>query len=73
MAELNNSAEKTIANKIIKISHSPIEILKNGELYITIRGWGNLTGIGGYNLSEEQASKIQDDFRDWIIYKISKK
>jgi hypothetical protein len=29
MAELNNSAEKTIANKIIKISHSPIEILKN--------------------------------------------
>lgn len=53
-------------------SDSQIEILKNGKLFITIRGWGNLTGIGGYNFSEEKASKIQDDLRDWIIYKLTK-
>ncbi len=38
---------------------------------ICIRGWGNLTGIGGYNFDEKKALKIQDDFRDWIIYKLS--
>jgi len=41
--------------------------------FILIRGWGNLTGIGGYNFDSEKASKIQDDFRDWIIYKLTKK
>jgi hypothetical protein len=51
---------------------NPIQILNHGKLFITIRGWGNLTGIGGYNFDEEKASKIQDDFRDWIIEKLSK-
>lgn len=51
----------------------PIQILNKGELFIMIRGWGNLTGIGGYNFDEEKASKIQDDFRDWIIYKLTNK
>jgi hypothetical protein len=52
--------------------NDPIQILNHGKLFITIRGWGNLTGIGGYNFDEEKASKIQDDFRDWIIEKLSK-
>jgi hypothetical protein len=47
------------------------EIFNNGELFITIRGWGNLTGVGGYNFKPEKAAKIQNDFRDWIIYKLS--
>jgi hypothetical protein len=51
---------------------NPIEILNHGKLFITIRGWGNLTGIGGFNFDEEKASKIQDDFRDWIIERLSK-
>ena len=50
----------------------PIEILNHGSLFITIRGWGNLTGIGGYNFDEEKASKIQDNFRDWLIFKLCK-
>ena len=66
------------------INHEPIEDLKltvntkdsteifnNGELFITIRGWGNLTGIGAHNFDADKAAKIQDDFRDWIIYKLS--
>lgn len=47
-----------------------VEILNHGKLFITIRGWGNLTGIGGYNFDGEKAAKIQDDFRDWIIYRL---
>ena len=48
-----------------------IEILNDGQKFICIRGWGNLTGTGGYHFSQEKAAKIQDDFRDWIIDKIS--
>ena len=48
-------------------------ILNNDLPFILIRGWGNLIGIGGYNFDMEKASKIQDDFRDWIIYKLTQK
>jgi hypothetical protein len=51
----------------------PTEIYNKGKSFIRIRGWGNLTGIGGYNFDLEKASKIQDDFRDWIIYKLTQK
>jgi len=47
-------------------------ILNDNIPFIMIRGWGNLTGIGGYNFDSEKASKIQDNFRDWIIYKLTK-
>ena len=46
------------------------EIFNNGELFITIRGWGNLTG--SYNFSDDSAKEIQDGFRDWIIHKLTK-
>jgi hypothetical protein len=52
-------------------------IHKNGEIFavqgenkahiITIRGWGNLTGIGGHNLPSEDAANIQDTFAEFII------
>ena len=48
----------------------PTEIFNNGELFITIRGWGNLTG--SYNFSDDSAKEIQDGFRDWIIHKLTK-
>ena len=31
------------------------------------RGWGMLRGIGGYNLDEETAARIQDEFIDYIV------
>jgi len=49
------------------------EILNNGKLFITIRGWGNLTGVGAHNFGSAKAVKIQNDFRDWLIYKLSNK
>lgn len=48
-----------------------IEILNDGQKFICIRGWGNLTGTGGYHFLEEKAIKIQDDFKNWIVYKLS--
>jgi len=49
-----------------------IKILNDGQEFICIRGWGNLTGTGGYHFSEEKAIKIQDDFKNWIVCKLSK-
>jgi hypothetical protein len=47
-----------------------IEIFKDNKLFILIRGWGNLTGIGAHNFSGEKAEKIQDDFVNWLLYKL---
>jgi hypothetical protein len=32
-----------------------------------IRGWGGLTGVGGYNLDSKTAAKIQDDFAEYCV------
>lgn len=40
--------------------------------FILIRGWGNLTGCGAYNLDGEYAGKIQDTLEEYIIEKLSK-
>jgi hypothetical protein len=32
-----------------------------GNTIILLRGWGRLTGIGGYSLSSEDARKVQDE------------
>lgn len=45
-------------------------ILADGKPILIIRGWGHLTGCGALNLPSEEAAKIQDDFRDWIISKL---
>lgn len=48
----------------------PITFLVNGA-ELVVRGWGYLTGVGGLNLPDEEAAKIQDEFSDWI-YEILK-
>lgn len=67
------NSEKGISNKAqLSIdTEDPGMILNFGDPFITIRGWGHLTGIGGYNLPPEEAAKIQDDLRDWIIWKLN--
>ena len=51
--------------------------LKDGIIYIDdvefimIRGWGNLTGVGAYNLDGEYASRIQDTLAEYIIEKLT--
>ena len=37
-----------------------------------VRGWGHLTGIGGYNLPPKKAAQIQDEFAEYIVEQINK-
>ena len=67
---LNALNHKPISNLKLSVLDA-VEILNDGQKFICIRGWGNLTGTGGYNFSEEKAIKIQDDFKNWIVYKLS--
>lgn len=39
----------------------------DGEDKLLIRGWGNLTAPGCYNLKREEAIRVQDDFAKWIV------
>lgn len=36
------------------------------------RGWGMLRGIGAYNLDEETAARIQDEFIDYVVEQLNK-
>ena len=37
------------------------------HLIMTVRGWGYLIGVGGLHLSVENASRIQNDFVEYIV------
>lgn len=37
-----------------------------------IRGWGRLTGSGGFGLSSQDACSTQDEFGEWIIEQLKK-
>lgn len=47
------------------------ELTING-VFIVIRGWGHLIGVGGLHLHPDEAAKVQDKFIKYIIDKISK-
>ena len=50
------------------------EYIKSGNKTILwIRGWGNLTGIGGYALRVENAKLIQNQFALYIVNCLIKK
>lgn len=51
--------------------HNGTEFMFNGVYSFQVRGSGNLTGIGGHNLSSEKAAAIQDDFAKFILSKIT--
>lgn len=38
---------------------------------LQVRGWGMLTGVGGYNLDPSIASQIQDDFTEFILKQLN--
>ena len=47
---------------------------KDQELKLfRIRGWGMLTGVGGYNLPIDKATEIQDAFADYCVEMLNKK
>lgn len=56
--------------KIPNLERKVNEFFYDGILLFQIRGWGSLTGTGGYNLPIEKAAKIQDEFSDYIFSKL---
>ena len=53
-------------NASINPNHNDI-IQIDGVDKVLIRGWGNLTGQGSNNLSNEDAIRVQSDFAKWIV------
>lgn len=47
-------------------------IVINGKPALLVRGWGRLTGIGGFKLSPQNAKKIQRDFIMWTIKQLKR-
>ena len=43
----------------------------NGNHWITIRGWGNLTSPNCLGLSPEEAANIQDSLADYIVQQLN--
>lgn len=39
--------------------------------FLRIRGWGMLTGTGGYHLDDNEAADIQDTFAEYIVEKLN--
>ena len=70
---LNGESTPTKQNKFFH-KDGTIYLDKDGELhnFILIRGWGNLTGVGSYNLDGEWAGKIQDSLAEYIVEKLNK-
>lgn len=85
MFQIESGPKSTIVERLNKVERVPNKasltidaedpgmILNYGDPFILIRGWGNLTGTGGYNLPAEEAVKIQDNLRDWIMWKLGLK
>jgi hypothetical protein len=66
------NGKETLKNPELKFEHIEGKIIDNsGEPLLLIRGWGNLTGIGGHNLSPEEAANIQDTFAQYIVEKLN--
>lgn len=47
-------------------------ILYDNKPFLRVRGWGMLTGIGGFHLSSDYAKKIQDEFANFIIKQLNR-
>lgn len=78
------ASNTTMINKIVSIINGEInsdflpewkadgcEISYQGEYAFCVRGWGHLIGIGGLNLSIDDAEKIQDGFISYILSRLN--
>lgn len=68
------NGETIFTNDELRFRHEGGYILDNlDQKILLIRGWGNLTGIGGLNLPEEQARNIQDTLAEFIVERLNKR
>lgn len=66
---LNDVSKSPKPNKTFYHEKGYIKV--ENSLIMLIRGWGNLTGIGGHNLSDEEAANVQDTFAEFIVNKLN--
>ena len=67
---LNDKTDKKIVKKLEIVDG--YKIYMEDKPFITIRGWGRLTGMCAFHLDHDVARKIQDDFAKWIVDKLTK-
>lgn len=73
------NGQGVITSKTLVFSHSEgmIKVKERTNTLesniILIRGWGNLTGKGGMNLSFEEAINIQNTFAEFIVKQLNNK
>lgn len=65
---LNGRTDKSVKRKLNYDGAGQVSI--DGINVMCLRGWGHLTGCGALNLPDREASKIQDDFGEWIVKKL---
>lgn len=73
VACINGGTKPTIPLELTYVD-SYIYIKINGRVkkFISIRGWGNLTSPGGWNLTDKHAVQLQDEFATFIINQLTK-
>lgn len=69
------NGEENFKNPKLNFKKDSVHIIMCDEEHekelILIRGWGYLTGVGGLNLSEEEAIEIQNDLADYIVERLN--
>lgn len=63
--------EISLDGKVFTNPNFDDEIFMDGEYLMCIRGWGYLTGTGGYNLSNSKAADIQNSLIEFILEQLN--
>lgn len=68
---ISGNSNKSPKGKFVKGDLGEIDYICEDSKVIKgiflIRGWGKLTGVGGYRLDSSKAAEIQDEFREYFI------
>jgi len=67
------NGDKLLEGEAVFRHDSGIISSDNEAKLILIRGWGRLTGTGGFNLEPEQAAHVQDTFAEFIVNQLNKR
>jgi len=73
LIDVINGKQNTIFRHTYTYDSIISHVIEDGVPFISIRGWGHLTGVGGLNLSDDLAKEIQDDLGNYIVERLTKK
>lgn len=78
-SNVDDATQQQMINKINTGQGSIYQLSKEGTILfdsnknpiIEIRGWGYLTGVGGLNLPEKEADKVQEETTNFIFNRLT--